>query len=333
MIRIAIVNSKSFGLYTDAIEKLKKLGIVDRLEVPRDYRGKLLAEKLRGYHVVVASVTPIYDREFFENNQDVVLIVRHGIGYDNIDVKAAEEFGVTVARVPGWREREAVAEHTIALMLSALRYVVQSYEAVKQGRWGDRAKFIAKELSSLTVGVVGLGNIGSRVAEILSKGFGAKIIVYDPYIPRERVEQLSYKYATSLEELARESDIVTLHAPLTNETYHMINRNVLSKMKKGVIIVNTARGELVDEDALCEYLENGTIAAYAADTVEKEPIGPDHKLLKYPNVIITPHIAAYTWESLKGMDEAVVEAIVNYLENKPIDGVVVKPRISRPLKT
>ncbi len=132
---------------------------------------------------------------------------------------------------------------------------------------------------------------------------------------------MGYNYATSLEELARESDIITFHAPLTNETYHMINKNILSKMKRGVIIVNTARGELVDEEALCEYIEKGVVAAYAADVVEGEPIGADHRLLKYPNIIITPHIAAYTHEALRNMDEAVVEAIINYVENKPIDGL------------
>jgi len=331
MIKIAIVNSKSFGIYTNAIERLKKIGDVQRIEVPRDFRGKKLAEVLSGYHFIIASVTPYYDREFFEYNKDVVMIVRHGIGYDNIDVKAAEEFGVVVARVPGWRERESVAEHTVALMLSALRFVVQSYEAVKQGRWGDRAKFIGKELKSLTVGVVGLGNIGSRVAEILSKGFGAKVVVYDPYIPREKVEQLGYRYVSKLEELVEVSDIITLHTPLTNETYHMINRDILSKAKKGVIIVNTARGELVDENALCEFIEKGTIAVYVADVVEKEPIDQNHRLLKYPNVIITPHIAAYTYESLKGMDEAVVEAIENYIQEKPVDGIVVYPQNLRKL--
>uniref|UniRef100_A0A7C2VNG1 Hydroxyacid dehydrogenase n=1 Tax=Ignisphaera aggregans TaxID=334771 RepID=A0A7C2VNG1_9CREN len=331
MVRIAIVNSKSFGKYTDAIERLKKIGEVSQIEVPKDYRGKPLAEKLKGYHIIVASVTPIYDREFFENNSDVALIVRHGIGYDNIDVKAAEEHGVYVSRVPGWREREAVAEHAVALMMSALRYVVQAHEAVKQGKWSERAKFVGRELSSLVVGVIGLGNIGSRVAEILSKGFGAKIVAYDPYVPKEKVESLGYKYAKTLEEVVAQSDIITLHTPLTPETYHMINRDLLSKAKKGLIIVNTARGELIDDDALCEFIENGTVAAVALDVVEGEPIGPDYKLLKYPNVIITPHIAAYTYEALKGMDEAVVEAIVNFLNNKPIDGIVVAPKNPRTI--
>ncbi|MEL9908729.1 MAG: D-isomer specific 2-hydroxyacid dehydrogenase family protein [Desulfurococcus sp.] len=331
-VKIAIVNSKSFGVYTNAVERLKEVGVVDKIEVGKDLKGKPLAEKLQGYHIIIASVTPIYDREFFEHNKTVVLIVRHGIGYDNIDVEAAREHGVIVARVPGWREREAVAEHTIALMLSALRYVPQSYIAVKEGKWSERAKYVGKEINHLTIGIIGFGNIGSRVAEILSKGFGAKIMVYDPYVPREKVEYYGYRYAASLEDVARECDIVTLHTALTNETKYMLNEKFFEKAKKGMIIVNTARGELVDTNALIKYIEKGIVAAYSADVVEGEPIGHDHVLLRYPNVIITPHIAAYTFEALAGMDEAVVEAVMNYLDKKPIDGIVVYPPSPRSIR-
>ncbi len=331
MIRIAIVNSKSFGVYTDAVERLKRVGHVERIEVPKDSRGRELAEKLAGFHIVVASVTPVYDREFFECNRDVLLIVRHGIGYDNIDVRAAEEHGVYVARVPGWREREAVAEHAVALLLSALRHVVASHEAVRRGGWHERARFVGKELSSLTVGVVGFGNIGSRVAEILSRGFGSRIVVYDPYVNKEEVEKRGYVYSERLEDIARLSDVITIHSAYTGENYHMFDERVFEKMKRGVIIVNTARGELIDAAALCKYLENGVVAAAALDVVEGEPIGADHMLLKCPNVIVTPHIAAYTYEALAGMDEAVVEAVINYLQGKPIDGVVVAPKHPRKL--
>jgi len=331
VVKIAIVNSKSFGKYTDALEQLRKIGEVSRIEVPKDISGKDLAKKLEGYNFIIASVTPYYSKEFFENNKDVVMIIRHGIGVDNIDLKAAEEHGVIVARVPGWREREAVAEHTVALLLSALRMIPQAHFAVKQGRWSDRAKFIGKELNNMAVGIVGLGNIGSRVAEILSKGFGAKIVVYDPYIPKDKVEKLGYKYTRSLKELFSECDAVSLHAVLTPETYHMINREVLLEAKKGIIIVNTARGELIDGEALIEAIEKGIVAAVAMDVVEGEPIDSSHPFLRYENIIITPHIAAYTWEALKGMDEAMVEAIKNYLEGKPIDGVVVMPRNPRKL--
>lgn len=329
--RVAVVNSKSFGVYTDAIERLSAFCEVVRLEVPKDIGGAELASKLRGFHFVVASVTPRYSREFFEQNDSVVMIVRHGIGYDNIDVAAAEEFGVVIARVPGWREREAVAEHAVALALDALRHVSRSYNYVRAGRWGERAKFIGKELPSLTIGVIGFGNIGSRVAGIFRRGFGARVVVYDPYVPPEKIRELGCEPVKNLEDLLKQADIITLHTALTPETYHMISREEFELMKDGVILVNTARGELIDEQALIEYLRKGKIAAVALDVVEGEPIGADHPLLKFENVIITPHIAAYTVEALKGMDEAVVEAIVNYLNGKPIDGLVVLPKKPRKL--
>jgi len=325
-VNIAVVNSKSFGRYTNAVEELKKLGRVEFIEVPKDINGKELAKVLNGFQFVIASVTPYYSAEFFDLNNDVLMIVRHGIGVDNIDLQAAERHGVVVARVPGYVEREAVAEHTAALMISALRMVPQSYIAVKEGRWGDRAKFIGRELPNLTVGVIGFGNIGSRVAEILAKGFNAKIVVYDPYVSKETVEALGYRYVSDLKELFKVSDIVTLHAALTKENYHMVNKDVLFNAKEGIIIVNTARGELIDEQALCEALDKGIVSAVAMDVVEGEPISAEHRLLKYNNVIITPHIAAYTWEALKGMDMAMVYAIKNFIDGKPIDGVVVLPK-------
>jgi D-3-phosphoglycerate dehydrogenase len=330
--RIAVVNSKSFGVYTDALERLGRVGEVVRLEVPKDIGGAELASRLQGFHFIVASVTPRYSREFFEYNDSVVMIVRHGIGYDNIDVAAAEEFGVVVSRVPGWREREAVAEHTVALVLDALRHVTRSYSYVRAGRWGERARFIGRELPNLTIGVVGFGNIGSRVAEIFRRGFGSRVLVYDPYVPPERVRELGCEPVSRLEELLTQADVITLHAALTPENYHMIGRREFELMKDGVIIVNTARGELVDGDALLEYLQRGKVGAVALDVVEGEPIGPDHPLLRFENVIITPHIAAYTYEALRGMDEAVVEAILNYLSGKPIDGAVVLPKNPRRLK-
>ncbi|MEM4487067.1 MAG: D-isomer specific 2-hydroxyacid dehydrogenase family protein [Zestosphaera sp.] len=330
-VKIAIVNSKSFGLYTDAVQRLKRIGELARIEVPKDIEGRELAAKLEGYHFVVAGVTPRYSREFFEHNSTVVMIVRHGIGYDNIDVKAAEEHGVIVSRVPGWREREAVAEYAIALMLSALRFIVQASNKVREGRWDERAKFIGGELKNLTVGVIGFGNIGSRVATILRSGFGANVVVYDPYIPKQKVEEAGFQYYSDLCELLKISDIVTLHATLTQENYHMIGAREFECMKNGVIIVNTARGELIDTQQLIKYVEAKKVSVAALDVVEGEPIDRDHQLLKYENIIVTPHIAAYTWEAVKGMDDAVVEAVMNYLSGRPPDGVVVMPKSPRKL--
>ncbi|NHV99974.1 MAG: hydroxyacid dehydrogenase [Thaumarchaeota archaeon] len=329
--RVAVVNSKSFGRFTDALTRLESRCSVDQIEVPKNVLEKELAEKLVGYHFIVASVTPRYGEEFFKNNVDVVMIVRHGIGLDNIDLKAAEKHGVKIVAVPGYREREAVAEHALALMLSALRRIVEANDSVRKGGWHERAKFVGRNLSSLTVGVVGFGNIGSRVAEILRKGFGSRVIAYDPYVQEEKMRALGVVPVGSIAELMAESDIVTLHASLSPETYRIINRGNLMNARRGIILVNTARGELVDQDALAEALDKGVVSAVALDVVEKEPIELDHPLLKHGNVVITPHIAAYTRESLTAMDETIVEAIFNYLDKKPIEGIVVDPRESRNL--
>jgi len=322
---VAIVNSKSFGRFSNAISRLESRCTVDQIEVSKNVLGEELAQRLAGYHFIVASVTPQYGEEFFKSNSDVVMIARHGIGLDNIDLKAAEEYGVKVVAVPGYREREAVAEHAVALMLSVLRRVVEANDSVRKGGWLERARFVSRNMSSLTVGLVGFGNIGSKVAEILREGFGSKVLAYDPYVQEERMEALGVIPVSSVFELMAESDIVTLHANLNPETYHIINREALMSAKRGIIVVNTARGELVDQDALIEAVEKGIVSGVALDVVEKEPIELEHPLLKYSNVIITPHIAAYTREALTAMDETIVEAIFNYMDNKPIEGIVVDP--------
>jgi len=323
-VKIAIVNSKSFGRYSSAIEELQKIGEVSRISIPKDAPGEELAARLEGFHFVVASVTPYYDRTFFERNKSVVMIARHGIGLDNIDLEAAKEHGVTIARVPGSIERDAVAEHTINLMLLALRSVHQAIDAVKKGEWHARSKFVGRQLSSCTVGVIGFGNIGSRVAEILIKGFGSKVLAYDPYVPPEVIKSIG-AIPTSLEELLSNSDIITIHAKLTKESYHMIDEQAFQKMKNGVVIVNTSRGELVSVQALLKALENGKVSAAALDVIEGEPIDESHPLLKFENIIITPHIVAYTYEALKGMDEFVVKAIANYLEGKTLEEYAIIP--------
>lgn len=306
--RIAIVNSATFGAYTNVIERLCMTGDVVRLSVPREVRGAELASRLKGFHFIVVSTSPQYDEEFFRENTDVVLLARNGIGLDNIDLGAAAEYGVIVTRVPGEVEREAVAELAVALMLDACRFVTSSYFAVKQNRWRERSRFIGYELRAKTVGIIGLGNIGRRVAEILGMGFGAKILAYDPYVRQEDVKNAGI-VLTGLETLLKKSDIVTLHAPLTEETRHIIDAEALALMKKDAILVNTARGALVDTAALVEALRAGRIRYAALDVVEGDYVDSGHPLAQLENVVITPHIGAYTYESFIGIDECVAEAI------------------------
>ncbi|MDW8063332.1 MAG: D-isomer specific 2-hydroxyacid dehydrogenase family protein [Candidatus Caldarchaeum sp.] len=307
-LRIAVVNSATFGTYTDVLERLAKFGEVKRVSVPKELKGRELASALGGFQVLVVSTNPRYDREFFENNGDVVLLARNGIGLDNIDLQAASDNGVVVTRVPGEVEREAVAELAVALMLDAFRMISQSFTAVRENRWRERSRFIGYELKGKTVGVVGLGNIGKRVAEILSKGFGAKIIGYDPYVNKEGLKGVDV-VLTDLETLLKESDIVTLHAPYTDETKHIINSRTIGLMKHGAVLVNTARGGLVDTEALVQALKTGRIRYAALDVVEGDYVDATHPLLQFGNVVVTPHIGAYTYESFVGIDESVAEAV------------------------
>jgi D-3-phosphoglycerate dehydrogenase len=322
MYKIAIVNSSSFGKYfPEHIERLKKIGCVERFTLPGDMHGKELAEKLIGFNIIIASVTPFYDREFFEYKDETLLITRHGIGYNNIDIKTATEKGVIVTKVPGVVEREAVAETAIALLMAVMRKIREASLKAREGKWEERANFIGWEIKDKVVGIIGYGNIGSRVGEILKNGFNAKVIAYDPNIPDEKLKQLGAE-PVSLEDLLRRSDIISLNASLNEKSRHMISEKEFNMMKNGVIIVNTARGELMDEEALIKAIKSGKVAGVGLDVMKDEPPDPQNPLLHMDNVVVTPHIAAYTYECLKGMGDKVVSD-VEKIVNKEIPDEIV----------
>lgn len=308
-LRIAIVNSSSFGNYfPEHLQRLRKLGEVERFDLPTTLDGRSLAEALQGFNVIIASVKPYYNREFFEYKDRTLLIARHGIGVDNIHLSSARERGVIVTKVTPWVEREAVAELGVALLLDILRLTHEARQAVYASQWSERARFVGFEIKDKTVGIIGIGNIGSRVAEILRHGFGAHTIAYDPYLSPNTIRARSAE-PVGLDDLLQRSDIISLNASLNEGNYHMLSHREFGLMKQGVFLVNTARGELVDEDALVVALETGKVSAVGMDVVEGEPIDGTHRLLRYPNVLIVPHIAAYTRESLRLMGEKVVRDV------------------------
>ena len=317
MYKVAIVNSRSFGVVVpEALEKLRRVTQVDFLDLDKTLRGEALAEKLSGYHFIIASVTPFYDKEFFEYQKDLLLIARHGIGYDNVDIVAATEHGVIVTRVPGYIERDAVAELATALCLDIAKKVTLSANYVREGKWSERKRMVGINIRGKTVGIIGLGNIGSRVAEIFSRGFEARVLAYDPYVTKEYAAKHGAELV-DLETLLSNSDIIFFHAVLTKENYHMIGEKEIEKMKNGVIIVNAARGELIDTNALIKGLESGKIGGVGLDVIEGEPISADHPILRFPNVVVTPHIGANTIEALRGMDESNVNAILQVIQGEP----------------
>ncbi len=320
--RIAIVNSSSFGrLFPEHVDRLARLGEVRRVEFPASIGGPDLARALEGFPILIVSVTPRLGPEFFATKDETWLVARHGIGVDNVHLPSATAHGVLVTRVTPQMERDAVAEATVALMLALMRHIPQAGAAVREGRWPDRAAFVGRELRGKTVGLVGFGNIGSRVGEILARGFGVRVLACDPSVLPETVRAAGAE-PVDLDTLLRESDVISLHAALTEENYHLLSPDAFARMKPGVFLVNTARGELIDEAALVAALESGRVAGAALDVVEGEPIGADHPLLRFPNVLVVPHIAAYTQETLRRMGEKMVADVERVLRGEVPDEVV-----------
>ncbi len=320
--KIAIVNSSSFGVFNpEHLKRLEKIGDVDRFIVPKDIPGDKLGEILKDFHVIVASVLPNYDKKFFEKVENLLLIARHGIGINNVDIDAATKKGVLLTKVNGIIERQSMAEHTITLLLSVARRLIPAYLAVKDGKWSERVRFVGYEIKGKRVGLIGIGNIGRQVAYILKHGFSAEVYAYDPGLAPSEIRERSAE-PISFEELLKTSDIITLHAPLLPETYHMIGDKEFSLMKDNAILIDTARGELIDTDALIRVLESGKLFGVGMDVVEGEPIDGDHPLLKFDNVIIGPHIGAYTHECLGGMGDKVTSDVERLFGGEKPDEMV-----------
>jgi phosphoglycerate dehydrogenase-like enzyme len=202
-----------------------------------------------------------------------------------------------------------MAEHTLALLLTVLRKLDAAQNAVREGRWFDRPSFVGFEIKGKTIGIVGIGNIGTRVGAILKKGFDAKVIACDPYLKPSVIRRRGAEPA-SFKSLMKTADIISLNCSLNKGNVYFMNRQAFRLMKPGVILVNTARGELMEEKALMAALRSGKLSAYACDVVEGEPITDRrHPLLKLPNALVVPHIGAYTRESLRAMGEKVIQDV------------------------
>lgn len=229
------------------------------------------------------------------------VISRHGAGVDAVDLEAAKAKGIKVMNTP-FENSQSVAEMAVALMLAAGRRIVNATSLVRDGKWAEgRTGAGCRELCGGTAGFVGFGRIARITAAILRTGFSMNILAYDPFLPQGEWEKLQSEAAPcrSLNELFGSCDYVSLHVPKTKDTAGMISAEVLAAAKKGLILVNTARGGLVDEKALYDALKNGTIGGAAFDVFEKEPLDPANPLLSLPNFIATPHYAGSTEECLR----------------------------------
>lgn len=249
------------------------------------------------------------------------VVGRAGAGVDNIDIGAASERGVIVMNTPG-ANTVATAEHTMALLLALCRHVPQATASLRSGQW-ERKRFKGIEVRSKTIGIVGLGRVGRRVAR-RCRAFGMDVICYDPYLSGERAELMKVDQV-SLDELLERSDFITLHAALTSDTRGIIGSEALTRTKRGVRIVNAARGDLIDEDALIEALRDGRVAGAALDVLTDEPPDPANPLLHMDNVIVTPHLAASTDEAQREVGIQIVGQVIDALEGTDYRNAVNMP--------
>jgi D-3-phosphoglycerate dehydrogenase/(S)-sulfolactate dehydrogenase len=256
------------------------------------------------------------------------IIGRAGIGVDNIDVKAASRRGVIVMNTPSGNAT-TTAEHALALLMALARRIPQATASMKAGKW-EKKKFSGTELCDKTIGVIGLGNIGRIVAE-RARGLHMKVVAYDPFLSPDAAAKLGARLAT-LDEIFREADILTMHTPLTADTRGLVGAAAFAKCKRGVLVINAARGGIVDEAALVEALASGQVGGAALDVFVEEPPKPDHPLLKLDNVICTPHLGASTEEAQEKVAIEVAEQLVAYFASGEIKNAVNVPVVPPALR-
>ncbi len=307
-------------LFDDVIKKLEQyydVEVWDRYEQPP---YEVLLQKAREVDALVSLLTDRIDCNLLQQAKKLRIVAQYAVGFDNIDVECATRLGIYVTNTPGVLT-EAVAELTWALILAVARRIVEADHFVRWGEWyrtktGWHPKMmLGMELRGKTLGIVGLGRIGSRVAEIAVKGFGMKVIYYDVKRREDLEKELGIEYR-DLDQLLQEADIVSIHVPLTKETYHLINEERLRKMKRGAILINTARGKVVDTEALVKALREGWIAGAGLDVFEEEPLPPNHPLTAFKNVVLVPHIGSATYETRHAMAELVAENLIAFYEGR-----------------
>ncbi len=251
------------------------------------------------------------------------VIARAGVGVDNIDVDAATRQGILVLNTPE-SSTIAAAEHTMAMLLALVRRIPHAHGALVAGRW-TRELFVGTELSGKMLGVVGLGKIGSEVAR-RALAFGMRVIAYDPYVTEERARRLGVELGT-WDEVLGQCDVLTLHVPLAQDTRALIGRSELAAMKPGALLINCARGGLIDEEALLAALEEGGIGGAALDVFAQEPPPPGHPLLAHPRVVATPHLGGSTVEAQHSIAVDIADQVLASLRGEPVHGAVNAPAL------
>jgi D-3-phosphoglycerate dehydrogenase / 2-oxoglutarate reductase len=293
------------------------------VELGSDWSDEQLGQRIGEFDAILIRSATKMTGELIEHASKLRVIGRAGVGVDNVDVEAATRRGIVVANAPQSNVVTA-AEHTLALLLALARNVPQAHSSLTAGKW-ERSKFSGTELYEKTLGVLGFGRIGQLVAH-RARGFGMRVLAFDPFVSAERYRELGVEKATSSEELYEQADFITVHLPKTPETEGFIGADAFARMKDGVRILNVARGGLIDEMALKDALDSGKVAGAALDVFPSEPI-TEHPLFSYANVVVTPHLGASTAEATDRAGYQSAEQVVAALTGGVVSTAVNIPSI------
>lgn len=284
------------------------------VEIKTDLKPEGLKEIIKNYDALVVRSATKVTKDVIEVARELKVIGRAGVGLDNVDLDAATQKGIIVMNTPGGNTI-STAEHTISMILALSRNIPQANASTKKGEW-KRSRFMGVELYGKTLGIAGFGRIGKEVAK-RALSFGMRVLAYDPFLSREVAETIGVEVA-ELKELLAQSDYITVHTPLTEETKHMISTEEFALMKQGVRLINCARGGIIDEQALINAIKEGRVSGAALDVFEKEPISTDSELLKLENVVTTPHLGASTEEAQVNVAIEVAEIVRDALLGRGI---------------
>jgi D-3-phosphoglycerate dehydrogenase len=273
--------------------------------------------------IAVQSVRPLLTREIMPELTECRCMIRAGAGYDSIDYEAATEYGIMVCNAPTYCTND-VADHAIALMLSCIRHIPRLNAAMRRGEYARELARPTRRVAGSTLGIIGLGRIGSTVARRV-RGWRMNVLSYDPYVTQKRGDEFGVRMVP-FEELLQRSDFITIHCPLNPETHHMVDEEALAQTKPGLVLVNTARGPIIKEEALVEALREGRIWSAGLDVTEEEPLSHDSPLLRMDNVILTPHIAANSPQAQEDLYRLVVEISAAVVQGE-IPPWVVNPAV------
>lgn len=325
-------------LITDKINEIAKDILTDGTGIDAEILPTMsedeLCEAIANYEALMIRSATKVTNKIIEAGKNLKIIGRAGVGVDNVDVDSATQNGVIVVNSPDGNTN-AAAEHTVALMLSMARNIPAAVASTKSGQW-ERSKFTGTEVFAKTLGIIGLGKIGSHVAKV-AISMGMKVIVCDPYTTKEAVEAIGAEYVSNLDDFWGRCDFITVHTPKTRETTHLINKDSISKMKKGVMLVNCARGGIIDEVALKEAIESGHVRAAAIDVYEAEPDIKSSPLYGVEgNLVLTPHLGASTSEAQLNVAIDVANQIKEVLSGGSATSAVnipsLKPEKLEPVK-